>query len=75
MVVALYCVDRNAPMQSELPTTTVDPRTEIQECWRVQASENVDSHAVLSAIDELVVEQTVDAMIAELVDFEAVTAL
>lgn len=62
-------------MQTELPTTTVDPTRDIKECWRVQASENVTEHDVLCAIDELVVEQTVDAMIAELVDFEAVTAL
>jgi len=37
---------------------TVDPRTEVKEAWRVQASENVDSHNLLCAIDEIAVDST-----------------
>ncbi|UBF23422.1 hypothetical protein HATV-3_gp72 [Haloarcula tailed virus 3] len=62
-------------MQAELPTKTVNPRTEIKECWRVQASENISDNAIRCVVDELVIQDTVDAMIAELVDFEAVRQL
>jgi hypothetical protein len=36
----------------------VDPKTVVHEVWRVQASENVDEHSVLCAIDETAVEST-----------------
>jgi len=36
----------------------VDPRTEIKEVWRTQASQNVTEHNILCAIDKLVVETT-----------------
>lgn len=62
-------------MQAELPTKTVNPRTEIQECWRVQASANIDDNTIRCVVDELVIEDTVDAMITELVAFEAVRQL
>lgn len=57
-------------MQAELPTKTVDPWTEIQECWRVQAS--ISDNTIRCVVDELVMQDTVDAMINELVAFEAV---
>lgn len=60
-------------MQAELPTKTVNPRTEIKECWRVQAS--ISDNTIQCVVDELVIEDTVDAMITELVDFEAVREL
>jgi len=63
-------------MQQTLPKAkTVDPSKEIKECWRCQASSNVDNHDVLCTVDEIVIETTVEAMINELVDFEAVKAL
>jgi len=56
-------------MQAELPTKTVNPK----ECWRVQAS--ISDNTIRCVVDELVIEDTVDAMITELVDFEAVREL
>jgi hypothetical protein len=53
----------------------IHPTDVVKETWRVQASDNVDTHDMLCAVDELTVESTVDAMITELVDFEAVIAL
>jgi hypothetical protein len=51
------------------------PTDAVKETWRIQASDNVDSHAVLSTLDSLAVESTTNAMIRELVEFEAVKAL
>lgn len=51
------------------------PTDVVKETWRCQASQNIDDHDVLAAVDEIAVESTVQAMINELVEFEAVIAL
>lgn len=49
--------------QTELGVhTTVDPRTEVLEVWRCQASKNVQNHDVLCAIDDSVVNATEQAI-------------
>jgi len=51
---------------------TVDPRTDVLEVWRCQASENVDDHDVLCAIDDSVVQSVESALRNShpLLDFE-----
>jgi hypothetical protein len=51
-----------------------EPRTQLKELWRSQHSATVDP-VVAAEIDDIVVESTANAMIAELVDWDAVCAL
>jgi len=39
-----------------------NPRTHIKEVWRLQASENVDTHPVFCAIDSIVVDSTTEGI-------------
>jgi hypothetical protein len=56
------------------------PQTHAKELWRMQASDNIDSHETLCAIDELVTESVRQASINwrqdnHLVDFSEYQAL
>jgi len=56
------------------------PQDHAKELWRVQASDNVDDHAVLCAIDDIVVSSVQTAALNwrrdnDLVDFSEYQAL
>jgi hypothetical protein len=42
--------------------STVDPRTEVLEVWRCQASQNVEDRDMLCAIDDIAAQSTEQAI-------------